>query len=114
MLPSRRRRQALARKLDPDRLIDPNFHGTYLREMHQSIIDMDRQGHQLLNVLQSDVERVIRDLSNCLLFPNNPGNDLNGQMQKFNVVAALLQQIQQHLKRDMKKTRESGEEVVKI
>jgi tetratricopeptide (TPR) repeat protein len=105
---------ASAHRLDPDRLLDPNFHGTLLRDMHQAIIDMDRQGHQLLTVLQDDVERVIRDLSNCLLFPNNPGNDLNGQIQKFNVVASLLQQIQQQLTKDMQKTRELGEQVVGI
>lgn len=107
-------KSSATRRLDPDRLLDPNFHGTMLRDMHQAIISMDRQGHQLLHVLQDDIERVIRDLSSCLLFPNNPGNDLNGQIQKFNVVAALLQQLQQQLQKDMKKTREMGEQVEKI
>jgi tetratricopeptide (TPR) repeat protein len=102
------------RRLDPDRLLDPNFHGTVLRDMHQAIIDMDRQGHQLLNILQNDVERVIRDLSNCLLFPNNPGTDLNGQIQKFNVVASLLQQIQEQLKKDMTKTIELRGQVANV
>jgi tetratricopeptide (TPR) repeat protein len=101
-------------KLDPDRLLDPNFHGQLLRDMHQAIIDMDKQGHQLLNILQGDVERVIRDLSNCLLFPNNPGNNLNEQIQKFNVVASLLQQLQQHLVKDMKKMRECNEQITQL
>jgi tetratricopeptide (TPR) repeat protein len=105
---------AVSSKVDPDRLLDPNFHGQLLREIHTAIIDMDKQGHQLLNVLQSDVERVIRDLSNCLLFPHNPGNNLNEQIQKFNVVASLLQQLQQQLLKDMKKTRESNEQIAKI
>jgi Flp pilus assembly protein TadD len=102
------------RQLDPDRLLDPNFHGVLLRDMHQAIISMDRQGHQLLHVLQEDIERVIRDLSSCLLFPNNPGNDLNLQIQKFNVVASLLQQLQQQLQKDMAKTTEAGEQIEKI
>jgi tetratricopeptide (TPR) repeat protein len=102
------------RTLDPDRLLDPNVHGLLLRDMHQAIIDMDRQGHQLVKILQDDVERVIRDLSNCLLFPNNPGNDLNGQIQKFNVVAALLQQIQQQLQKHMKKTRDASAVVGRV
>jgi tetratricopeptide (TPR) repeat protein len=105
---------AATQNLDPDRLLDPNFHGQMLREMHQAIIDMDKQGHQLLNILQGDVERVIRDLSNCLLFPHNPGNDLNDQIQKFNVVASLLQQLQQLLLKDMTKTRETNEQLTKI
>jgi tetratricopeptide (TPR) repeat protein len=100
--------------LDPDRLLDPNFHGPILRDMHQAVIDMDRQGHQLLNVLQGDIERVIRDLSNCLLFPNTPGNDLNGQIQKFNLVATLLQQLQQQLKKSMAAAREQAEKMEKI
>ena len=103
-----------AQTLDPDRLLDPNFHGVLLRDLHQTVIDLDRQGHQLLNVIQSDVERAIRELSNCLLFPNTPGNDLNGQIQKFNVVVSQLQQLQLLLQKNMKKARELGEQISKI
>ena len=105
---------AKAQALDPNRLLDPNFHGQLLREMHQGVIDLDRQAHQLVSVLESEVEQAIRDLSNCLLFPNTPGNDLNGQIQKFNVVVGQLTQLQQLLHKNMKKVRESGEQVNKI
>jgi tetratricopeptide (TPR) repeat protein len=100
--------------LDPNRLLDPNFHGQVLREMHQAVIDMDRQSHQLTNVLEGEVEQAIRDLSNCLLFPNTPGNDLNGQIQKFNIVVGQLTQLQQLLQKNMKRVREGGEQVNKI
>ncbi len=102
------------RVLDPNRLLDPNFHGGMLRDLHQAVIDLDRHGHQLLNILQGDVERAIRDLSNCLLFPNTPGNDLNQQIQQFNAVVTQLQQVQQGLQKNMKKGREMGESLAKI
>lgn len=105
---------AAGAKLDPDRLLDPNFHGALLRDLHQAVIDMDRQGHQLLNVISTDVEHAIRDLSNCLLFPNNPGNDLTGQIQKFNIVVSQLQALQQLMQKNMKKARELGEQVSRI
>ena len=101
-------------KLDPDRLLDPNFHGTLLRDLHQAVIDMDRQGHQLLSVIEGDIERAIRDLSNCLLFLNSPGNDLNGQIQKFNIVVSQLQALQQLMQKNMKKARELGEQASRI
>jgi tetratricopeptide (TPR) repeat protein len=100
--------------LDPNRLVDPNFHGGMLRDLHQAVIDLDRHGHQLLNVLQEDVERAIRDLSNCLLFPNNVGNDLAGQIQRFNTVVGQIQQIQQALQKNIKKGRDVGEQLAKI
>jgi len=96
---------------DANRLLDPNFHGQMLREMHQSVIDMDRQSHQLINVLEGEVEQAIRDLSNCLLFPNTPGNDLNGQIQKFNIVVGQLTQLQQLLQKNMRRAHEMGEQV---
>ncbi len=99
--------------LDPNRLLDPNVHGAVLRDLHQVIIDVDRQAHQLLNILQGDVEVAIRELSNCLLFPHNPGNDLNGQIQKFNTVVTQLQQLQQLLQKNMQKAHQFGEAVAK-
>jgi tetratricopeptide (TPR) repeat protein len=104
---------AASRALDPSRLLDPNFHGQMLRDLHQAVIDMDRQGHQLLNIIQTDVEQAIRDLSNCLLFPNNPANDLNGQIQKFNVVVSQLNQLQQLMRKNMRRAQELGEQLNK-
>jgi tetratricopeptide (TPR) repeat protein len=100
--------------LDPNRLLDPNFHGAMLRDLHQAVIELDRHGHALLTTLQTDVDGAIRDLSNCLLFPNTPGNDLNGQIQKFNAVVTQLQQVQQALQKNIKKGREASEQLVKI
>jgi tetratricopeptide (TPR) repeat protein len=99
--------------LDPNRLLDPNIHGGMLRDLHQAVIDLDRSGHQLLSVIEADVDRAIRELSNCLLFPNNPGNDLSGQIQKFNVVVSQLQQIQQALQKNIHKGRDVGEHLAK-
>jgi tetratricopeptide (TPR) repeat protein len=99
--------------LDPNRLLDPNIHGPLLRDLHQTIVEVDRDGRQLLNVLQGDVDKVIRELSNCLLFPNSPGNDLSGQIQKFNTVFGQLQQLQQVLHKNSKKAKELGEQIGK-
>lgn len=98
-------------RFDPDRLLDPNVHGELLRELHQVVIDMDKQGHQLLDVIQQDVEKAIRELSNCLLFPKNPGNDLPSQMQNFEVAMTQLQKLQNALRKKMDAIRQLGEQL---
>jgi tetratricopeptide (TPR) repeat protein len=100
---------ARVRRLDPDRLVDPNAHGELLREAHQAIIEADKQGHQLLAIIESDVEKVIRDLSNCLLFPKDPRNDLHAQIQKFDGVMTQLRQMQATLKKKTQQIREASD-----
>ena len=102
------------KKLDPERLLDPHVQGNLLRDVHQVIIEVDKQGHQLLAVIEQDVERAIRELSNCLLFPNNPGNDLASQIKKFDAVMALIQQHQKALQKKLQVVRELGEQIVQL
>jgi tetratricopeptide (TPR) repeat protein len=97
------------RKLDPDRLVDPNLHGDVLRELHQVLIELDKQGHQLLGVIQNDIELAIRELSNGLLFPKDPRNDLVGQIQKFDTAMTQLRQLQTALRQKVQQIRDHGD-----
>jgi Tfp pilus assembly protein PilF len=88
-----------AKVLDPNRLMDPNIHGTGLRDIHQYITEMDAQGRKLMDVLMNEVEESIKALSNCLLFPDNPAYNLSEQLHKFDLVVAQLAKLQQSLQK---------------
>jgi len=63
-------------------VLDPNFHGTLRRDNAQAIISMDARAPQtLLKHSADDVEARHPRPVNGLLFPKNPGNDLNGQIR---------------------------------
>jgi tetratricopeptide (TPR) repeat protein len=100
--------------MDPDRMLDPNVHGNALRDLHQDIVEANQHGHKLLAVIQDDVDRSIRELSNCLLFPNNPANDLQGQIHKFDGVMAELQQLQQILKKTLQRAQQHSDQLNKL
>src|SRR5439155_991992 len=51
-----------AAKLDPDRQLDPNFHGQLLRELHEIVVDTDNHSQAMLEFLQKKVEEAIREL----------------------------------------------------
>src|SRR5262249_6872321 len=69
--------------LDPNRVIDPNLHGNQLRAMHKGTVDLDKHGREFLRILESEVERAIKELSNCLFFPDTSATELDGYTAKL-------------------------------
>jgi tetratricopeptide (TPR) repeat protein len=101
-------------KLDPDRVIDPNFHGKLLRDLHTLVVDADTQGQAMLEFLQKEVEQAIRELSISILTPNDPKYNLDEQIRHFDEMTAKLHELQAELQKQMTRTRIVGEQVVKI
>ena len=99
--------------LDPDRLVDPNVHGNLLRDLHQYIIDMDHTGRTMLELLQAKVEQTLRDLSNCLLLPDNPKHNLGEQIHKFDDVMKQLEQLQTSLDKKMRRAQMMADQISK-
>jgi tetratricopeptide (TPR) repeat protein len=101
-------------KLDPDRVLDPTFHGNYLRELHDIVIDTDKHSQAMLEFLQKEVEEVIRVLSICILTPKDPKYNLDDQIKRFDAAVLQLQQLQEAMQKRMTRAKMLGEQIIKI
>lgn len=101
-------------KLDPNRLIDPNFHGKLLRDLHALVVDADAQTQAVLEFLQKEVEHAIRELSISILTPNDPKYNLDEQIRHFDAMVAKLNELQAEMQKRVTRTRIVGEQVLKI
>jgi Flp pilus assembly protein TadD len=99
--------------LDPTRLIDPEEHGKYLRELHRLVIETDTNSQEMLDFIEKEIEGVIRDLSICMLTPNSPGHNLKEQIDRFDDVLAQLQQLQDDLQKRILRVQLVGEEALR-
>jgi len=100
--------------LDPSRLIDPAFHGNLLRSLHELVVDSDNQSHQMLEFLQKEVETAIRDLSICILTPNDPKHNLEDQIKRFDEVVSRLQTLQDTLQNRLGRAKQLAEQVITV
>jgi Tfp pilus assembly protein PilF len=103
-----------AKALDPNRAVDPNIHGTALRDVHQYITDLDGHVRKLGEVLASEVDSSIRELSNCLLFPDNLSYNLAEQLHKFEQVVGQLQKLQQTIQKRVQQVEHLGEQLAQM
>jgi tetratricopeptide (TPR) repeat protein len=101
-------------KLDPNRTLDPNFHGKLLRELHDITVETDDKSQLLLAYLQKQVEESIRELSICMLTPKDPKYNLDEQIRKFDEVMAQLHELQEGLQKRILRTKLLSEQLVKI
>jgi tetratricopeptide (TPR) repeat protein len=98
--------------LDPDRLIDPNVHGNMLRNLHDLVVETDSHSHEMLEFLQKEVETAIRDLSICILTPNDPKHNLDDQIKRFDEAVQKLQSLQETLQSRLGRARQLGEQII--
>jgi hypothetical protein len=101
-------------KLDPQRLLDPNIHGKWMRELHHIVIDADTTSQNMLELLQKDVDRVIREISISILTPNEPHHNVDEKIQKFDKAVAELRQLQEVLQQQMTRVYSVSESLAKI
>lgn len=101
-------------KLDPNRMIDPNFHGKLLRDLHALVVDADTHSQAMLDFLQKEVEQAIRELSISILTPDDPKYNLDEQIRRFDEMVAKLNALQEEMQKRMTRTRIVGEQVLKI
>jgi tetratricopeptide (TPR) repeat protein len=102
------------KNLDPARLIDPNFHGNLLRGLHDIVIETDSHSHTMLEFLQKEVETAIRDLSICILTPNDPTHNLEDQIKRFDEVVGRLHILQETLQSRLDRAKQLGEQIVNV
>lgn len=100
--------------LDPERMVDPNAHGSLLTAMHKLTVDADANARQFLELLENEVEPVIKELSTCLLYPDGSVNELDQVVQKFENAIHHVQAVQRAIQTSMDKIRTTGDRMVKV
>lgn len=101
-------------KIDPDRMLDPNFHGNLLRDLHETVVETDKHSQAMLEFLQKEVEEAIRELSISILTPKDPKYNLDEQIKKFDAVVGKLQQFHDSMQKQMLRSKLIGEQIIKI
>jgi superkiller protein 3 len=102
------------RNLDPDRTVDPQFHGVLLSTLHKATIDSENQGRTFLKILESEIEPAIKELSTCLLYSDSSATELDQCVQKFEAAVTNLRAAQSTLKNSMERVRLLGDQLVKM
>jgi tetratricopeptide (TPR) repeat protein len=100
--------------LDPERVVDPNVHGSLLTTMHKSTVDADGHSRQFVELLENEVEPVIKELSTCLLYPDSSVNELEQCVGKFENAIHHVRAVQLALQTSMEKIRTTGERMLKV
>jgi tetratricopeptide (TPR) repeat protein len=102
-----------ASRLDPERQIDPQFHGALLSTLHKATIDSENQGRNFLKILESEIEPAIKELSSCLLYPDSSATELDHCVQKFETAVANMRTAQSSLQTSMHRVRLLGDQLLK-
>jgi tetratricopeptide (TPR) repeat protein len=99
--------------LDPNRNVDPDVHGNLLRIVHQNSIDSHVLGTKFLDMLEMEVEPVIKELSILLLTPSTSPHVLENCLAKFDEAVSKFKALQEDLSSRSEKVRQAGIELVK-
>ncbi|MCC6417223.1 MAG: tetratricopeptide repeat protein [Gemmataceae bacterium] len=97
---------------DPDRAVDPHVHGTLLTTLHKATIESENHGRRFLQVLETEIEPAIKELSSCLLYPDSTASELDDCVQKFESAVASMRNAQRHLQSCMERVRTIGEQLL--
>jgi tetratricopeptide (TPR) repeat protein len=100
-------------QLDPERMVDPERHGTLLSAVHKATVESDNQGRDLLKVMEYEIEPAIKELSTCLLYPDSSSNEVARCLEKFEAAIANMRSARQQLKASMDRVQKLGEQLVR-
>jgi Tfp pilus assembly protein PilF len=100
-------------KLDPERLVDPNVHGELLRTLHRSTIDAENDGRAFLETIEKKIEPAIKELSNCLLYPDTPVSEVSKHVRAFEEAIAAMRALHSKMRGQYGRVRAVGEQLLK-
>src|SRR5262249_46809409 len=100
--------------VDPERLVDPNIHGSLLTTLHKATVDSDGQGGHFIELLENEIEPAIKELSTCLLYPDGSSSELDQCVQKFENALQLMRGVQRNLQTSIEKMRATGDRLLKV
>jgi tetratricopeptide (TPR) repeat protein len=100
-------------KLDPERLVHPDIHGNVLSVLHKATIDSDNHGRLFLQVMETEIEPAIKELSTCLLYPDSSASEVERCLMKFEAAIANMRKEQQNLKTAMQRVYKLGDQLLR-
>ncbi|MGL4553579.1 MAG: tetratricopeptide repeat protein [Gemmataceae bacterium] len=83
---------------DVDRLIDPVHHGVYLSHLHQAAIVAEESGRLLQQVVATEVEPAIKELSTALLNSRGSRSELEACLAHFEAAMGRMKSAHETLK----------------
>lgn len=98
--------------IDPNRVVDPQVHGEILRVLHRETIDSENLGRNFLEVLESELEPVIKELSAALLYPDTSFGELDNCLKKFDAAINDMRTKQEQLLNTLERVRIHGEKLI--
>lgn len=98
---------------DPHRTIDPHAHGPLLTTLHKATIESEHLGRSFVNILESEIEPAIKELSTCLLYPDSSAGELDHCVQKFESAIVSIRNAQRNLASSIERVRILGEQLLK-
>jgi tetratricopeptide (TPR) repeat protein len=99
--------------LDPQRLVNPEAQGAALSAVHKATVDSDNAGHDLLKIMEREIEPAIKELSTCLLYPDSTAGELDQCLTRFEAAVASMRNLQQTLSTSMQKVQKLGEQLLR-
>jgi tetratricopeptide (TPR) repeat protein len=104
---------ATAPRADLSRFLDPHAHGPFLRELHELVIDTENQSQVMLDFLHKQLDVAIRDLSICILTPNDAKYNLDDQIHRFDDMVVQLQELQDALQTRIAHARQISDQMMR-
>jgi tetratricopeptide (TPR) repeat protein len=99
--------------IEPTRVLDPATHGQELVVLHKATIESESFGRRFLQILESEIEPALKDLSTCLLKPTSTASELDQCVQKFETAVRNFRSAQRSLQGSIDRVRGLGDKVIK-
>jgi len=105
--------QTAAPVADLERNVDPHIHGTLLTYLHKATIESENQGRHFLDILESEIEPAIKELSSCLLYPDTSAGELDVCVRRFETAIESMRSAQRGLQSSIDRVRSIGDQLLK-
>jgi Tfp pilus assembly protein PilF len=103
---------AASSTIDPHRLIDPEHHGLLLNTLHKATIESESFGRDFCQLVEEEIEPVIKELSSCLISPDVSIAALDACIQRFDDALIHMRRARDNLQNSVRKVRALGDKLV--
>lgn len=93
--------------IDPVRMVDPEKHGELLEALHNAILESQGRGVRLLEVVEDQIEPLVKELSACLLYSGRSAS-LGECLKKFEEAIGQMKELHDKLRDGVFKTQTVG------
>lgn len=96
-----------------ERMVEPATHGLLLTSLHKATIESENHGRNFLQIVESEVESAIKELSTALLYPHRSARELDHCIQRFESALDNMRGAQRTLQSSMQRVRILGDKLLR-